>query len=172
MILQQDLVSKDAGLEMLKCLSVKDNQNINLTSKKKLELNSWLFSKNHLFIEISWAEWSLFSCSRFFAKWLFSFIELVVPLEARFNSDWCIAFLLYFCLRYRIFNSFGLEWVGLEDKNNSALRSEFFLEMLFLIKGRWFITFLRTGNPVPCCPNMHFPSGNRTYLNCSGWYRF
>ena len=34
MILQQDLVSKDAGLEMLKCLSVKDNQNIHLTSKK------------------------------------------------------------------------------------------------------------------------------------------
>ena len=142
---------------MLKFLSVKDNQNIHLTSKEKLEFNRWLFSQNHLFIEISWAKWSLFSCSRFFAKWMFSCDELEVPFEARFNSDWCIAFLLDFCLRYRIFNSFGLEWLGLEDKNNSALWSEFFLQMLFLIKGRWFITFLSRGNPVPCCPNMHSP---------------
>ena len=103
------------------------------------------------------AEWSLFSCSRFFAKWLFSWDELELPLEARFNSDWCIAFLLAFCLSNLIFNSVGLEWLGLEDKNNSALWSEFFLQILFLIKGRWFITFLSRGNPVPCCPNMHFP---------------
>ena len=103
------------------------------------------------------AEWSLFSCSRFFAKWLFNWEELDLLLEARFNSDWCIAFLLDFCLSNRIFNSVGFEWLGLEDKNNSALWSEFFLQILFLIKGRWFITFLSRGNPVPCCPNMHFP---------------
>ena len=105
------------------------------------------------------AEWSRFSCSRFFAKWLFSWEELELALEARFNSDWCIAFLLDFCLSNRIFNSVGLEWHGLEDKNNSALWSEFFLQMLFLIKGRWFITFLSRGNPVPCYPNMHSPEG-------------
>ena len=104
-----------------------------------------------------WAECSLFSWSLFFAKWLFSWEEIDLALQARFNSDWCIAFLLAFCLSNRIFNSVGLEWLGLEDKNNSALWSEFFLQMLFLIKGRWFITFLSRGNPVPCCPNMHFP---------------
>ncbi len=104
-----------------------------------------------------WVECSLFSWSLFFAKWLFNWEEKDLPLEARFNSDWCIAFLLSFCLSNRIFNSVELEWLGLEDKNNSALWSEFFLQMLFLIKGRWFITFLRKGNPVPCCPNMHFP---------------
>ena len=93
----------------------------------------------------------------FLAKWLFKLEELVLHLEARFNSDWCIAFLLAFCLSSRIFNSVGIEWLGLEDKNNSALWSEFFLQRLFLIKGRWFITFLGRGNPVPCYLNMHFP---------------
>ena len=103
-----------------------------------------------------WAECSLFSCSFFWAKWLFSRKEIDLPLEARCNSDWCITFLLTFCLSNRIFNSIGLVWLGLEERNNSALWSEFFLQMLFLIKGRWFITFLSRGNPVPCCPNMHF----------------
>ena len=102
------------------------------------------------------AECNLFSCSLFFARWLFNFVELELHLEARFNSDWCIALSLVFCLRNRIFSSLGLEWLGLEDKNNSALCSEFFLQRVFLIKGRWFITFVSIGNPVPCCPNMHF----------------
>ena len=104
-----------------------------------------------------WAESSLFSCSLFWAKWLFSWKEIDLPLEARFNSDWCISFLWAFCLSNRIFNSIGLVWLGLEERNNSALWSEFFLQMLFLIKRSWFITFLSRGNPVPCCPNMHFP---------------
>jgi hypothetical protein len=104
-----------------------------------------------------WAECSLFSCSFFWAKWLFSWKEIDLPLEARFNSDWCISFLWIFCLSNRIFNSIGLVLLGLEERNNSALWSEFFLQMLFLIKRSWFITFLSRGNPVPCCPNMHFP---------------
>ena len=116
-----------------------------------------LIRKVYLIIEIICAECNLSSRSFFLAKWLFKLEELVLHLEARFNSDWCIAFLFAFCLSNRIFNSVGLEWLGLEDKNNSALWSEFFLQMLFLIKGRWFITFLSRGNPVPCCPKMHFP---------------
>ena len=116
--------------------------------------------KIYLIIEVICAKWSLFSCSLFFAKWLFNWEELELPLAARFNSDWCIAFLLAFCLSNRIFNSVGLEWLGLEDKNNSALWSEFFLQRFFLIKGRWFITFFSRGNPVPCYPNMHFPKEN------------
>ncbi len=107
-------------------------------------------------MELICAECNLFSCSLFLARWLFSFEELELPLAARFNSAWCIAFLFAFCFSNRIFNSVGLEWLGLEDKNNSALWSDFFLQRLFLIKGRWFITFLSRGNPVPCCPNMHF----------------
>ena len=113
-------------------------------------------SKYYLSIEAIWAECNLFSCSLFFAKWLFSFVELELPLEARFNSDWCIAFVFAFCLSSRMFNSVGLEWLGLEEKNNSAFWSEFFLLAFFLIKERWFITLLSRGNPVPCCPNMHF----------------
>ena len=98
----------------------------------------------------------IFFHALFFARWLFKFVELELHLEARFNSDWCVALFLVFCLRNRIFNSLGLEWLGLEDKNNSALWSEFFLQRFFLIKGRWFITFISRGNPVPCYPNMHF----------------
>jgi len=103
------------------------------------------------------AECNLCSRSFFLAKWLFKLEELVLHLEARFNSDWCIAFLFAFCLSSRIFNSVELEWLGLEDRNNSALWREAFLQRLFLIKGRWFITFLGRGNPVPCYLNMHFP---------------
>ncbi len=103
------------------------------------------------------AECNLSSRSFFLAKWLFKLEELVLHLEARFNSDWCIAFLFAFCSSSRIFNSVEFEWLGLEDRNNSALWSELFLQRLFLIKGRWFITFLGRGNPVPCYLNMHFP---------------
>ena len=131
-----------------------------------------LISKAYLIIEAICAECNLFSCSLFLAKCLFRCMELELTFELRFNSDWCIAFLLAFCLSNRIFNSVELEWLGLEEKNNSALCSEFFLQIFFLIKTSWFITFLSKGNPVPCCPNMHFREGKRTYYNCSGWYRF
>ena len=113
-------------------------------------------SITYLSIEVICAEYNLCSCSLFLAKWVFSFAELELLFEARFNSEGCIASLLVFCLRNLIFNSVELEWLGLEDKNNSALWSEFFLQRLFLIKGRWFIAFLCRGNPVPCYPNMHF----------------
>ena len=113
--------------------------------------------KVYLIIEMICAECNLSSRSFFLAKWLFKLEELVLHLEARFNSDWCIAFLFAFCSSSRIFNSVELEWLGLEDRNNSALWSEVFLQRLFLIKGRWFITFLGRGNPVPCYLNMHFP---------------
>ena len=113
--------------------------------------------KVYLIIEVIWAECSLFACSLLFARWLFNSEEMDRPLAARFNSDSCKAFLLAFCFSNRIFNSEGLEWLGLEDKKSSALCSEFFLQRLFLIKGRWFITSLSRGNPVPCYPNMHFP---------------
>ena len=102
----------------------------------------WLYNKSlairktYLINDVICAECNLFSCSLFFAKWLFNFVELELHLEARFNSDWCIALSLVFCLRNRIFSSLGLEWLGLEDKNNSALWSEFFLQRVFLIKGR------------------------------------
>ena len=112
--------------------------------------------RSYLSIEAICAECNLFSCIFFLAKWLFRFVELVDPFEARFISEWCVAFLLALCLSNRIFNSVELEWLGLEEKNKSALWSKFFLQRLFLIKGRWFITFLSRGNPVPCCPNMHF----------------
>ena len=112
--------------------------------------------KIYLIIEDIWAEWSLFACSLLFARWLFNSEEIELPLEARFNSDWCNAFLFAFFLSNRIFNSDGLVWLGLEDKNSSASCSEFFLQRPFLIKGRWFITFQSRGNPVPCYPNMHF----------------
>ena len=115
-----------------------------------------LIRKGYLIIEIICAECNLSSRSFFLAKWLFKLEELVLHLEARFNSDGCI-FLFAFCLSSRIFNSVELEWLGLEDRNNSALWSEVFLRRLFLIKGRWFITFLGRGNPVPCYLNMHFP---------------
>ena len=129
------------------------------SKKKEINKNSLNLKekRNQLVIEIIWAECSLFSWSLFWAKWLFSLEEIDLPLEARCNSDWCITFILTFCLSNRIFNSIGLVWLGLEERNNSALWSEFFLQMLFLIKRSWFITFLSRGNPVPCCPNMHFP---------------
>ena len=104
-----------------------------------------------------WAECSLFSCSFLFARWIFNTEEIDLPLQAIFNSDLCKAFLLAFCLSSRVFNSAGLDWLGLEDKKSSALCREFFLHRLFLIKGRWFIAFLSTGDPVPCHPNMHSP---------------
>ena len=116
--------------------------------------------KAYLIIDLICAEWSFFSCSFLFAKWLFNIEDLELLFTAIFNSDWCNAFLLAFCLSKRIFNSVELEWLGLDAKNNSALWSEFFLQRLFLIKGRWFITFLSRGNPVPCYPNMHFPKEN------------
>ena len=116
-----------------------------------------LIRKVYLIIEMICAECNLCSRSFFLAKWLFKLEELVLHLEARFNSDWCIAFLFAFCSSSRIFNSVELEWLGLEDRNNSALWSEVFLQRLFLIKGRWFIKFLGRGNPVPCYLNMHFP---------------
>ena len=128
--------------------------------------------KVYLIIEVICAECSFFICSLLFARWIFNKEALELLLVARFNSDRCKAFLLAFCLSSRIFNSVGLELLGLDAKNNSALWIEFFLQRLFLIKGRWFITFLSRGNPVPCYPNMHFPRGKRTFLNCSGWYRF
>lgn len=124
--------------------------------------SSWLWKliffirRTYLSIEVICAECSLWAWALFFANWLFSSVELDLLLEARFNSHWCIAFLLAFCLSNRMFNSIGLEWLGLEDKNNSALWSEIFLQRFFLIKGRWFMAFLSRGNPVPCCPNMHF----------------
>ena len=93
-------------------------------------------SKSYLIIEIICAACSLCECSLLLAKWLFSFEELDLPLEARFSSDWCIAFFLAFCLSNRIFNSVEFEKLGLEDKNNLALWSEFFLQRSFLIKGR------------------------------------
>ena len=96
-----------------------------------------------------WAECSLFSCSFLFARWIFNTEEIDLPLQARFNSDLCKAFLLAFCLSSRVFNSTGLDWLGLEDKKSSALWSEFFLQRLFLIKGRWFITFLVEVTPFP-----------------------
>ena len=108
-----------------------------------------------MIIEI-WAECSLFSCSLFLAKRLFSFEELDLPLQARFNSDWWIAFFLACCLRSLMFSSVELELLGLEDKKSSASWSEFFLRRFFLIKGRWFMAVLSRGNPVPCYPNMHF----------------
>jgi len=113
--------------------------------------------KNYLTIELIWAECSLFACSLLLARWLFKSVEIDLPLEARFNSELCKAFLFCLCLSNRIFNSDGLEWLGLEVKKSSALWSEFFLQRLFLIRGRWFITFISRGNPVPCYPNMHFP---------------
>ena len=97
--------------------------------------------KVYLTVELIWAKWSLFACSLLFARWLFKSEEIDLPLEARFNSDSCKAFLLAFCLSNRIFNSDGLEWLGLEDRKSSASWSDFFLQRLFLIKGRWFITF-------------------------------
>ena len=116
---------------------------------KELIKSAWVFThssrlwelilfiiKAYLLIEAICAECNLFSCSLFFARWLFNCVELELHLAARFNSDWCIASFLVFCLRNRIFNSVGLEWLGLEDKNNSALWSEFFLQRFFLIKGR------------------------------------
>ena len=116
--------------------------------------------KDYFISEVIWAECNLFACSLLFAKWIFNSEELELPLEARFNSDWCNAFLLAFFLSKRIFNSDELEWLGLEDKKSSALWSEFFLQRLFLIKGRWFIMLLGRGNPVPCYLNMHFPEEN------------
>ena len=116
-----------------------------------------LISRVYLVIEVIWAECSLLACSLLLARWLFNSEEIDLPFEARFNSDVCIAFFLACCLSKRLFSSEGLEWLGLEDKNSSALWSEFFLQRLFFIKGRWFITFLSRGNPVPCYPNMHFP---------------
>ena len=113
--------------------------------------------KIYLIIELIWAECNLFACSLLFARWLFSSEEIDLPFEARFNSDSCNAFLFAFFLSNRMFNSDGLEWLGLEDKKSSALCSEFFLQRPFLIKVRLFITFFRRGNPVPCYPNMHFP---------------
>ena len=115
-----------------------------------------IYFENYLIIEAIWAEWSLFACSLFLAKWLLSIDALEKSLYARFNSDWCIAFLLAFSLENLLFNSAGLELHGLDDKKRSAARSEFFLQRLFLIKVRWFIAFLSRGNPVPCYPNMHF----------------
>ena len=106
-------------------------------------------SKTYLSIEIICAECNLFSCSLFLARWLFRFEELVLLLEVRLKSAWCIAFLLAFCLSNRIFNSVALEWLGLEEKNNSALCIEFFLQRLFRIKGRWFITFSAEATPFP-----------------------
>ena len=110
----------------------------------------------YFIIEAICAKWSLFACSLFLAKWLLRMDALDKSLDARFNSDWCIAFLLAFSLEKRLFNSAGLELHGLDDIKSSAARSEFFLQRLFLIKGRWFMAFLSTGNPVPCYPNMHF----------------
>ena len=66
--------------------------------------------KVYLIIEVICAECNLSSRSFFLAKWLFKLEELVLHLEARFNSDWCIAFLFAFCLSSRIFNSVELEW--------------------------------------------------------------
>ena len=120
----------------------------------------WVIRVIYLIIEVICAEWSFFSCALFLARWLFSRVEIELPLEARFNSDWCNAFLLACCLRKWMFNSVELDRLGLDDKNNSALCSEFFLQSVFLIKGRWFITSIRRGNPVPCCQNMHFLGGN------------
>jgi hypothetical protein len=80
--------------------------------------------KVYLIIEVIWAECSLFACSLLFARWLFNSEEIDRPLAARFNSDSCNAFLLAFCLSSRIFNSDGLDWLGLEDKKISALWSE------------------------------------------------
>jgi len=54
--------------------------------------------KVYLIIEIICAECNLSSRSFFLAKWLFKLEELVLHLEARFNSDWCIAFLFDFWL--------------------------------------------------------------------------
>ena len=125
----------------------------------------WSINRTYLSIEAIWAMCNLFSCSLFLAKWLFSFVELELPLQARLSSDGCIAFFFAFCLSNRIFNSAGLEWLGLEDKNNSAFWSEFFFQRCFLIKGRWFITVLSRGNPVPCCPNMHFQEEIERTLN-------
>ena len=62
--------------------------------------------------------------------------EIDKSLEARFNSDWCIAFLLAFSLENLLLRSAGLELHGLDDKNSSAARSEFFLQRLFRINGR------------------------------------
>ena len=140
-----------------------------IKSKEKLEI-PWVFARGiwlwdlmllirkvYLMIEIICAECNLSSRSLFLAIWLFKLEELVLNLEARFNSDWCIAILFDFCLSSRIFNSVELEWLGLEDRNNSALWSKVFLQRLFLIKGRWFNMFLDRGNPVPCYLNMHSP---------------
>jgi len=76
------------------------------------------------------------ACSLFLAKWLLRMEALEKSLEARFNSDWCIAFLLAFALENLLFNSAGLELHGLDERKSSAARSEFFLQRLFLIRGR------------------------------------
>ena len=140
-----------------------------LLRSRKLMLS---IRKIYLIIEVICAKCSFLICSFLFAKWLFNSEALELLLAARFNSDWCNAFLLALCLSNRIFNSAGLEWLGLDAKNKSALCNDFFLQRLFLIKGRWFITFLSRGNPVPCYPHMHFPKRKRTFPKCSGWYRF
>ena len=119
-------------------------------------LTKWGYFKNYFTIEAICAEWSLLACSLFLAKWLLRMEALDKSLDARFNSDWCIAFLLAFSFENLLFKSAGLELHGLDDKKSSAALSEFFLQRLFLIKGRWFIAFLSRGNPVPCYPNMHF----------------
>ena len=105
-----------------------------------------LISRVYLVIEVIWAKCSLLACSLLLARWLFNSEEIDLPLEARFNSETCITFFLACCLSKRLFSSEGLEWLGLEDKNSSALWSEFFLQRLFLIKGRWFITLLSRGS--------------------------
>jgi len=59
------------------------------------------------------------------------------------------------CLSNWIFNSDGLEKLGLEKKIIQGFGVSFFAEF-FLIKGSRLITFFSRGDPVPCCPNMRF----------------
>ena len=68
-----------------------------------------LIRKDYLIIEMICAECNLFSCS-FLSKWLFKWEELVMPLEAKFDSDWCIAFLPFDWMTW-----FG-RWQQLIDK--------------------------------------------------------
>ena len=74
------------------------------------------FKKFYLTMEAICAKWSLLACSLLLARWLLRIEPLDKSLDARFNSDWCIAFLLAFALENLLFNSAGLELHGLEDK--------------------------------------------------------
>ena len=47
-----------------------------------------------------------------------------------------MAFFLAFSLENLLFNSAGLELQGLDEIKSSAARSEFFLQRLFLMRGR------------------------------------